>query len=361
MFKRKDGRWQHTLYVEGKRVAISGKTQKECMRKVRDMTEKAHSGITFKEVAEEYEEAKFSELAEGTVVVYAPALREAVSRFGSRPLSSITPHDVSVYLNSLASRYAPKTVSHYRTVLNQVFIYAISFKGVECQNPCLYIKTPKSDKTSASRSPLTDEQRAEIDSTKVDEFPLAFLIVNTGCRLGEACALQWKDIDFKEGIVHITKAVHWRGNRPYVGTLKTKNGLRDVPLLSPLRDFLEKLKPKTPSHYIISGAELLPYSQLDSKWIEFCKSHGLAHAEDRTWKTNGVERRHLVWVCDIDRHQIRHDYATSLFKAEVPVKAVQHLLGHSDYSTTMNIYVHWERESLESARNQMERYIRNRT
>lgn len=84
----------------------------------------------------------------------------------------------------------------------------------------------------------------------------------------------------------------------------------------------------------------------------------LAHAVDKTWKTKGTARRHLSWVCDINRHQIRHDYATSLFRAGLPVKTVQHLLGHSDYSTTMNIYVHFQRENVDDARAQIEQYIK---
>lgn len=83
----------------------------------------------------------------------------------------------------------------------------------------------------------------------------------------------------------------------------------------------------------------------------------MAYAVEKTWHTHGVARKHLKWMCEINRHQIRHDYATSLFRAGVPVKSVQHLLGHADYQTTMDIYVHWQRESVEDARLQIEQYI----
>ena len=357
MFKRKDGRWQHCINVDGKRIAVSGKTQKECMSKVKALTEKKVSGWTFGEIAEEFAEVRFSELSEGSLPPYRAALRSAVDHFGDYNLEDITPKDINLYLNGLASRLASKTVSNYRTMLNQVYLYAINRKGIDVHNPCASVPTPPSLVSSRERSPLTEEQRQEIDSTKADEFPLAFLIVNTGCRLGEACALQWRDVDFRNGLIHITKSLHWRGNAPYVGRLKTKNGLRDVPLLSPLRDFLKQLPHKDKDAYIVSGMAPLTASQRDSRWIAFCQDHNLCHSELRVWHSHGVPHKHLTWICDIDRHQIRHDFATSLFRAGVPVKSVQHLLGHADYSTTMNIYVHWERQSLEDARSLMENFI----
>lgn len=359
MFKRKDGRWQHCLNIDGKRVAVSAKTQKECMSKVRALMEKKTSGWTFREIADEFEEVRFSELAEGSLVPYRPALRSAVDHFGDYLLEDITPKDITLYLNSLSTRYASKTVSNYRSMISQVYLYAINRKGIDVHNPCANVPTPTSLVKPKERSPLTSDQRKEIDNTKPNEFPLAIIIVNTGARLGEACALQWKDIDWKNGIIHITKSLHWRGNVPYIGRLKTKNGLRDVPLLSPLRDFLKQLSHKDKDDYIVSGAEPLTASQRDRRWIAFCQAHGLAHSEERVWHTHGVPHKHLTWICDIDRHQIRHDYATSLFRAGVPVKSVQHLLGHSDYTTTMNIYVHWEKQSLEDARSRMEKYLQN--
>lgn len=357
MFKRKDGRWQHCINVDGKRVTVSGKTQKECMSKVKALTEKKTSGYTFREIAEEFEEVRFSELAEGSLPPYRAALRSAVDQFGDYNLEDITPKDINLYLNGLSTRYAFKTVSNYHSIVNQVYLYAINRKGIDVHNPCPHVPTPPSLIKAKERRPLTDGQRKEVDSTSSDEFPLAILIVNTGCRLGEACALQWKDVDFRNGLIHITKSLHWRGNAPYVGRLKTKNGLRDVPLLSPLRDFLKQLPHKDNDAYIVSGAEPLTASQRDSRWIAFCQAHGLAHSEERVWHTHGVPRKHITWICDIDRHQIRHDYATSLFRAGVPVKSVQHLLGHGTYETTMNIYVHWEKQSLEAARSLMENFI----
>lgn len=358
MYKRKDGRYQQKVKIGGRWVAFAGPSQKAVLEKIRKAELTEQSKETFRSIAEDFEIWRFEDLAPGTLQVYRPALHAAVDRFGDQPIAQISPRDVSLYLGDLARRYAAKTVSNYRGVLSQVFDYAVNQKGCIASNPCRIVRTPPSRIPKKERQPLTDAQRAEIEKTQPGEFLLAFLIINTGCRLGEACALQWSDIDFDDNLIRITKAVHWNGNAPYIGKLKTKNAARVIPLLSPLRDMLLKIRPGTRSgDYVLSGSSPLMYSQIESRWRDFCVAHGLAHAVKRTWKTHGKAREHLDWICDIDRHQLRHDFATSLFRAGLPVKAAQHILGHSDYSTTMDIYTHWIRESVEDSRLQLEQFL----
>lgn len=358
MYKRKDGRWQQAVKIGGTWRYISGKTQKEVMRKIREAQDHVADGTLFSSVADDFEGWRFGDLAPGSLVVYRPALRAAVDRFGDSQVEDISPRDVQLYLSDLSMRYAAKTVSNYRGILSQVFQYAITQKGLEIANPCASVRVPPSRIPAKTRRPLSDTQRAAIEKTQPGDFLLAFLIVYTGCRLGEACGLRFGDVDYAAQVVHIRRAVHWQGNRPYIGRLKTKNAERDVPLLSPLRDMLQQVSGSS-SEYIVSGKDLLTASQLDSRWKEFCISRGLAHPVERRWKTRGVERRHLDWVCDIDRHSIRHDFATSLFRAGLPVKSVQHILGHADYATTMDIYVHWQASSLDAARIQLEEFLRS--
>ena len=356
MYKRKDGRWQQAVKINGSWRYITGKTQREVLQKIREAEYHANDGTLFSSVADDFEAWRFPDLAPGSLVVYRPALRSAVERFGDVQISDISPRDVSIYLSDLAMRYAAKTVSNYRGILSQVFQYAITQKGLDMLNPCDMVRTPPSRIPAKTRRPLSDAQRAEIEKTEPGEFLLAFLIIYTGCRLGEACALRWSDVDFDAGVIHVTRAVHWSGNRPYVGALKTKNAERDVPLLARLRDMLSKLS-GSPSDYLVSGPDLLTASQLDSRWKEFCIAHNLAHPVERRWKTRGVDRRHLDWVCEIDRHSLRHDFATSLFRAGLPVKAAQHILGHADYSTTMDIYTHWQKASLDDARARLDEFF----
>lgn len=353
MYRRKDGLWQHKQKINGKWVSFAGKTQNEVVRKIRNAQETAKAADLFRTVADEFESWKFEQLSPGSLSCYRPALRHAVEEFGDRHIVDIKSKDVSRYLSRVASRHAAKTVGNYRTMLLQVFSYAINEMGIDMPNPVLPVKAPAAKIKKEERHPLTPAQRAEVDATRPDEFLLAFLIVHTGARLGEACALQWKDIDFERDIVQIHKSVHWDGNRPYIGRLKTENGFREVPLLSPLRKMLEAQGPHDPEDYIISGKDLLTARQRDNRWTQWCRDHGLATPELKIW----TSQRKNIYHCEIDRHQLRHEYATSLFRAGLQPKEVQHLLGHAQISTTMDIYVHWQRDSLENARAKIEAFL----
>lgn len=357
MIKRKDGLYQEAIQKDGKRKYFYGKTKQEVYAKIREYEETAKSGFSFEFIANEYESITFPKLTEGTVKSYIPALNRCLEEFSEEYIQDITPKMVSMFLAKLKSQYADKTIGNTMTVLHQIFEYAITAKGVSMYNPCDIVTRPRSDIKAETRDPLTDLQREEILSTKPDEFLLAYLILHTGCRLGEACALQWSDIDWDKNRIHITKALHWRGNTPYIGRLKTKNGYRTVPLLSPLRDMLLKQKRHREADFIVSGKDMLTYSQMDRRWIKYCIDHNMAESEIKIWFNHGKARNHLVWHTTINRHQIRHDYATTLFRAGLDPKSVQHLLGHADISTTMDIYVHWQETDVDRAYEQIEKYI----
>lgn len=358
MNRRKDGLYEDTITINGKRKHVYGKTKSEVYGKIRALQETAKNGLKFEDAADQYETQVMEKLTEGTQKVYRPALVRCIEEFQGEYLNTITPKQISDFLGDMKSTYSAKTIGNTYTVLNQVFQHAIA-SGADLINPCNTALKPKSEIQPEERRPLTPTERAEILSTKPDEFLLAFLILHTGCRLGEACALQWQDIDFDAGRIHITKAMHWRGNAPYIGRLKTKNGYRIVPLLTPLRDMLLKQKRHGKADFIVSGKDMLTMSRLDSRWIKYCIDHNLAEAETKIWSTHGVPRNHLKWHCTINRHMIRHDYATTLFRAGLDPKSVQHLLGHADFSTTMDIYVHWQEADVDHAAKQIDQYFTN--
>lgn len=134
---------------------------------------------------------------------------------------------------------------------------------------------------------------------------LAVMAMYTGLRLGEIMALTWADIDLESRVLSVTKSISWGNNRPVVSTPKTKNAVRQVPILEPLARRLEAEGKRPAGEYLISGTrEPLTASQHRKRWLAYCKELGLAH-DVGDYKTYN-NKRQAHWTVDVTAHQLRH-------------------------------------------------------
>ena len=148
-------------------------------------------------------------------------------------------------------------------------------------------------------------------------------------------ALTWGDIDFKNKEITVNKSVGFHGNQPYLKSTKTKSGTRQVILLDCLA---EKLK---------------PLRKNKDELLFGCENGYLTERRFATIHEHWVEATGLE---DVTAHMLRHSFATYLFEAGVSVKDVQEIIGHSQYSTTMDIYTHITKEHREEALQKANKY-----
>lgn len=337
MYKDSRGLWREYIVYRGKRKYFSAKTKKDLMLKLAAFNINKSEALTFSEVAEAWQEDHWEQLQFGSLRTYGPALRRAVEQFGSRKLEEIKPKDVQVWLRKLGETFAQKTVANHKSIVSQIFDYAILNFDAESYNPCDRVKLPSGLK-KGTRQPLSYEELQAVLSTTEDEFQLGFLILFTGCRLGEANALQMSDVDFSRNEIRIYKSTSWRSNRPFIKVPKTDAGTRIVPLLPRLRERLLALN-LAPADFIVSqSSEPLTLSAITRRWESWCRSHGLAVEVPRD--PTPTNKHTTVWKPTIERHQIRHSYASILYEAGIDAKAAQALLGHAQIQTTMDIYTH---------------------
>lgn len=360
---RKDGYYVKTIVAEvigidgaitKKRVSFYDRNPVRVWEKYAAFQQNTSAVYLFKNVADLYDRNHLQHLADGSLRSLIPALNAAIAYFGDTPITEISSADVRLYLQRLPVR-ALRTVKNYKSVLSQIFDYAIINLRVNMSNPVAAVQLAK-NLPKSRRSAVSANVIREIQSTETGEFLLPILILYTGCRCGEACALQWQDIDFEADIIHITKSIKWTGNAPSVGALKTQNSARTVPLLEPLKNILIKQNRRNPLFFVVSGAVALSASQLNVRWTAYCKAHGLAHA----YQKRDGNYYHKAWKADIDRHQLRHAYATILWESGIDVKTAQHLLGHANFSTTMDIYTHWQETAVNAAKTKLNDYFRTK-
>lgn len=342
-----NGTYELVRRIDGKRKSFSSKEPRKVwekynayLRASNEQREEMKRGKSFESVANEWWAEKQQTVAFGTVRCYKPAHARAVRAFGSMPVTQISPAQCNAFLESM--NQAHNTVANQLSVLNMIFKYAI-LKGYAKENPCLYLTVP-SHLPRKTRQLLTPEQlQAVKDSSDKPCSLLAILILYTGARCGEALALQWKDVDMEAKKISITKAVVFHGNSPVIEKPKTEAGIRTVPLLTPLETVLRPLVDEKDT-YVIGGAKPLSKSALNRYWEKYTKSLGLGHSE----------KQGDPWRPSIDRHQIRHEYATMLYEAGVDVLAAKTIMGHTDITTTQRIYTHIRESRIEDARSKLE-------
>jgi len=161
-----------------------------------------------------------------------------------------------------------------------------------------------------------------------------YISLATGLRIGEVCALQWRDLDMRSGILHVTKTVERiyikEGGESYtsitVGPPKTFNSIRDIPFSNELAKVLgQESQGKKPQNYILSD--------------------GPKPIEPRSYRNYFGSFLISNKIPVLKFHALRHSFATRCIQAGADYKTVSSILGHANIKITLDMYVHPGMES----------------
>ncbi len=271
---------------------------------------------TFKTIADNWFEEHEAEISHYTADGYKAPVKSLKEEFGNKLIKEITPLDMQRFVNELGKKgYAKHTIALRKIVASQIFDYAI-LKNLIKINPTATIKLPKN--APVNKRELPDDKDIEIVKQSADAiFGLfAYLILYTGCRRGEALALTYEDIDFENNTVNINKVIVFEYGKPKVyHRAKSKDGIRTIPLLTPLKNVLSKKK----KGYIFNdNGQPLTLSQFNMLWNRYKKATGV----------------------NLSPHQLRHAFATICFDAGLTAKDASKILGHSKIELTLDVYTH---------------------
>ena len=174
----------------------------------------------------------------------------------------------------------------------------------------------------------------------------------TGCRVGEVIGLRWRDIDFKSGSISINHNMIYRPDRNrkcymQITTPKTSSGCRTIPMLPEVKDALmsEKMRQMREgfcmteidgyNDFIFCNRFNMPYKpEMINKAIERIRTAYNEHETKQAIQENRTP--HLIRHFSV--HNIRHTFCTRYCENESNIKVIQEIMGHSDITTTMNIY-----------------------
>ena len=232
-------------------------------------------------------------------------------------------------------RLSPKTVKNYVSLVSAVFDYGCRLRMIKenpCKN-CVMPTIPHKDLNMMTRAQA--RQFVEIldrPDTPIKYRAFFYLALFGGLRRGEILGLEREDIDFENGLIRIRRTTHYSKQRGFYDTEpKTEKSRRALPLPSFVFQAIRQLQNEQLSMRLALGDQWINTNRL----FTTDKGGQMGGSTPLNWLRKTCERNNLPKV---NVHSFRHLNASMLIANGADVKSVQLLLGHSQASTTLDIY-----------------------
>ena len=265
-------------------------------------------------------------------------------------LTAITEKDVQDFvLQKLNGGLSQKTIKDMLIVLRMILKFGAK------KNYCVYAPIDvifPTDRERQELEVLSIANQKKIMRFVEDNFTFRnlgiFICLSTGIRIGEICALTWDDIDTDNGVIHIRKTIQRiyvkengiKKTELLIDTPKTATSRRDIPMIKDLYEILKPLKNVVNNDYFVLTNEATP-------------------TEPRTYRNYYKKLLDKLGIPPIKFHGLRHSFATRCIESKCDYKTVSVILGHSNISTTLNLYVHPNYEQKKKCIDKMFRKIKN--
>lgn len=298
---------------------------------------------------------------------------------GHLKLAKIQPLHIQEFYNTLAQKgytvngrhkeYKANTIKRVHQIISSTLNTAVQWQLIE-NNPCSHVKPPKAERSSSDINHFTLEEaqiflaqldnkytisyggRSKKDGSPSDrhyethKVPLQFkvffyLALFGGFRLGELLALTWNDIDFENNTVSITKSTARTKNGLITKSPKTASSIRIVSIPIDTMHLLKHYKAEQNTIRLSLGTYWKGCGHLfiqdDGRQMDISTPNHTFKKIIKRYNESVDEKNRLS---EITLHGLRHTSATLLISQNIDVRTVSGRLGHSECSTTMNIYAH---------------------
>ena len=275
--------------------------------------------------------ASYSTMVKGIIVPYFK--KKGIT------LAELKATDLQAFYMEQLTRVQANSVIHYHANIHKALKYAVKNDLIP-SNPADKVERPKKNRYVGSFYDSDEVERlfAAAKGTKL-EIPI-FLGAFYGLRRSEAIGLKWSAIDFQNDTISIRHTVtccNLEGKTVQIAndTTKTKSSMRTLPLVPAFKELLLAHKKQQEEYRRLCGRSYdkryLDYICVDEMG-RLISPHYLTSAFPKLLAQNGL--RHIRF------HDLRHSCASLLLSNGVSMKQIQEWLGHSDFSTTANVYAH---------------------
>lgn len=247
-------------------------------------------------------------------------------------------------VNKESCKLAPKTVKHYHTFITSVLERAVKW-GYIYENPCKKIDPPKVDRKQIKC--FSTEQAKEflrgLENECLKYKVIFHILLFTGMRRGELLGLEWSDVDFEKYTITINRtSLYTVSKGTFTDTTKNDYSLRTIYVSKELIDLLKLYYEEQQREKITLGNLWIDSNRICIQW----------NGKPMSTNTPYEILQKLLKKYDLPQvsiHSLRHTNATIMIESGTDLKTTSARLGHSQTSTTMNIYVHQIKSSNEHA------------
>ena len=305
------------------------------------------SDMLFADYLLEWLEIAKGRLAVATYSSYAAMIKKPVGpyfRQRNLTLRELEARHLQMFYSEMLRKVKPNTVIHYHAIIHSALKYAVK-TDMLVQNVADKVDRPKKN----SFQPVflsAEEMQKMFEALRGTKLELPVLVAAFyGFRRGEVLGLKWDAIDFERGTISVIRTVTTitlDGKQTEIEqqSAKTKSSLRTLPLVGRFKEYFAEVKAAQELNKQVCGncynyeydgfvfvdelGERMRVEYLTNAFPKFLESHGL---------------RRMRF------HDLRHSCASLLLANGVPLKHIQEWLGHSDFTTTANIYAHLDYKS----------------
>ena len=285
---------------------------------------------TIREISDAWREDKRPYVKQSTMAAYMLILENHIlPKFGES--NELHENDVQGFvLEKLECGLSVKSVKDILIVLKMVMKFGVKNEWMNYYE--WDIKYP-TDVAVKKLEVLSVANHKKILNYIQDHFSFPglgiYISLSTGLRIGEICALKWSDINVSDGILTVNRTIERiyliEGERKHtelvINTPKTKNSCREIPMSKELFGILKPLKKVVNEDYYILTNDERP-------------------TEPRTYRNYYKRLMEKLDIPKLKYHGLRHSFATRCIEVGCDYKTVSVLLGHSNISTTLDLYVH---------------------
>lgn len=282
--------------------------------------------------------------------------------FGDYRLDKLTTPIIQQQVNKWADKAnkgekgAYANYSFLNNINRRILQYGVTMQVIQ-HNPARDVIIPRKQQNKEHKVKFFSNQELkqfldyleDLDQSSYENFfdyVLYKILLASGCRIGEALALEWSDIDLKKGTISISKTLN---RYQETNTPKSKAGLREIDIDKATVSLLKQYKKRQQvQSWQLGRSEGIVFTPFTTKYAYACL---LRKRLQSHFKAAGVP--------DISFHGFRHTHATIMLYAGIEAKDLQYRLGHSNISMTLNTYVHATKEGAKKAVSIFEAAISN--